>query len=87
MISVNFTDDAIQELNTLRFNHPHPKIQKRCHALWMRSQGFARSEITKVSGLSKTTYTDVVHAYAEKGTGPPHEIKTFRLPRIILKYP
>jgi hypothetical protein len=55
MITFVFTEAQKQALDYERFHHPHPRVQKKMEALWLKSQGLAHQEITKLAGISANT--------------------------------
>ena len=45
MIKIEFTEGAIQALNYERYHHPHPRVQRKMEALWLKSQGEPHNKI------------------------------------------
>ena len=41
-IEVVFTDEQKDELHYERFHHPHPRVQRKMEALWLKSQGLSQ---------------------------------------------
>jgi hypothetical protein len=39
MIYIEFTEVEKQALQYERFHHPHPRVQVKMEALWLKSQG------------------------------------------------
>ena len=48
MIQITFTKEEIDELHYERFHHPHPRVQRKMEALYLKSQKYAHKEITKL---------------------------------------
>ena len=44
MIQIKFTTDEIEKLNYERYHYPHPKVQKKMEALFLKSQGLPHSQ-------------------------------------------
>ena len=49
------TDEQQAELHYQRFHHPHPRVQKKMEALWLKSQNLAHKEICRLVGISPNT--------------------------------
>jgi hypothetical protein len=45
MIKVEFTEEQINRLPYLRFNHPHPRVQLKMEVLFLKSQELSQNEI------------------------------------------
>ena len=52
MIKIEFTQGAIQALNYERYHHPHPRVQRKMEALWLKSQGEPHNKIAQVTDIS-----------------------------------
>ena len=48
MIVIDFTQEAIEALNYQRYHHPHPRVQRKMEALWLKSQGLPHHQICGV---------------------------------------
>jgi transposase len=55
MIMIEFTDAEQQALHYERFHHPHPHVQKKMEALWLKSLGLPHKEICRLTRISKPT--------------------------------
>ncbi|PXF55456.1 MAG: IS630 family transposase, partial [Candidatus Methanogaster sp.] len=38
MIEIEFTEEEMKALDYERYCHPHPRVQRRMEALWLKSQ-------------------------------------------------
>lgn len=63
MITLEFTEAEKQSLHHERFHHPHPRVQKKMEALWLKSQGLLHQEITKLTGISPNTLRSYLQDY------------------------
>jgi hypothetical protein len=45
MISLDFTPQDIDALHHERFHHPHPRVQQKMEAIYLKSQGLLHKEI------------------------------------------
>ena len=55
MIAIDFTEEDIEALDYERYHHPHPKVQRKMEALWLKHQGLPHSQITRLAGISPNT--------------------------------
>jgi len=44
MIQINFSPEEIESLKYERYHHPHPHVQKKMEALYLKSQGIIHAE-------------------------------------------
>jgi transposase len=84
MVKLEFTADEQQCLHYERYHHPHPRVQRKMEALWLKSQGIAHRDISRLTGISSTTLTSYLRAYRDGGI---EALKTlnFRRPESDLK--
>jgi transposase len=78
MIKLEFTEAEKQSLHYERYHHPHPRVQRKMEALWLKSQGVAHSEISRLTGISSTTLTSYLRAYQEGGIETLKTIRFYR---------
>jgi transposase len=67
MIRLVFTNEEIEALEDQRFVYPHPMVQRRMEALYLKSQGLAHQEICRLCRISKATLVRCLHTYAQEG--------------------
>jgi transposase len=67
MIKIIFNEEDISALRHWRFQHPDPRVQVRMEALYLRSQGVAKTEILRLCGLSKASFHRYLKAYMVGG--------------------
>src|SRR5512143_2627769 len=78
MVKLEFTEAEQQSLHYERYYHPHPRVQRQMEALWLKSQGVAHGEISRLTGIRSTTLTSYLRAYQE---GEIEALKTVRFYR------
>jgi transposase len=78
MIKLEFTEAEQQRLNYERYHHPHPRVQRKLQALWLKSQGVAHGEISRLTGISGTTLTSYLRAYQQGGIEAVKTIRWYR---------
>ena len=78
MIKLEFTEAEQQSLNYERYHHPHPRVQRKMEALWLKSQGVAHGEMSRLTGISSTTLTSYLRAYQEGGIEALKRVRFYR---------
>lgn len=63
MIHIEFTDEDKQALHHERFHHPHPRVQKKMEALWLKSQELPHKDICRLTCISKPTLCQYLKDY------------------------
>ena len=67
MIRLEFTDKDIEELHYQRFHHPHPRVQQRMEALYLKGVGYPHQEIGHIVGVSQKTLRSYLRLYQAGG--------------------
>ncbi len=67
MITIEFTEADIDALDHERFHHPHPKVQKKMEALYLKAKGLKHCEICRLCGISKHTLVTYLKQYQRGG--------------------
>ena len=55
MIEIEFTPSEQQALNYERYHHPHPVVQRRMEALWLKSHQLPHVLIATLTGVCENT--------------------------------
>lgn len=75
MVKLEFTADERQRLHYERYYHPHPRVQRKKEALWLKSQEITHREISRLTGISST----YLRAYQDGGV---EALKTLNFRRL-----
>jgi transposase len=75
MISIEFSEADQQTLLYERFHHPHPRVQIKIEALWLKSQGMEHQIITQLVGISANTLRSYLREYQEGGIERIKEVR------------
>jgi transposase len=67
MISIDFTPQDIDALPFERFHHPHPRVQLKMEAAFLKSQGLPPQDICRLARISETTLRASLRQYQEGG--------------------
>src|SRR3990167_9133031 len=78
MIKIEFTEGDIQALNYERYHHPHPRVQRKMEALWLKSQGEPHNKIAQLTGISINVVTQYIKEYKAGGIEKLKELNFYR---------
>jgi transposase len=67
MIQIEFSEEEKQALNHERYYYPHPPVQRKMEAVWLKSQGLPHHEICRLADLSPHTLCDYLRDYQSGG--------------------
>jgi transposase len=67
MIHIDFTPEQIDSLHYERFHHPHPRVQLKMEAVYLKSQGLPRHDICRLARISENTLRSYLRQFAEGG--------------------
>jgi Homeodomain-like domain len=67
MIEIEFSAENKAELEYERFHHPHPRVQMKMEALWLKSQCVTHHVITQLVGVSANTLRSYLREYKNGG--------------------
>jgi len=84
MIRIEFTEEEIQTLNYERYHHPHPRVQRKMEALWLKSKKLQHIQIAELTSVSLNTVTEYLHEYKDGGIEKLKELN-FNKPESKLK--
>lgn len=84
MIQLSFSAAEIEQLHYERFHHPHPRVQQKMEALYLKSQGYPHQEIARLLRVTKPTLLSYLRDYETGGIAKLKEL-TFYRPQSELK--
>ena len=67
MIRIEFSQQEIDQINYERYHHPHPRVQRKIEALWLKSHRLPHKEICRLTGISMKTLQRYLLAYQQGG--------------------
>ena len=74
MDKIEFATTERNALQYWRFHHPHPRVQLKMEALYLKSQGLAPEDICRLCSISKTTFYRYRHTYYDGGIDTRKEV-------------
>jgi transposase len=78
MIHIEFTEEQINELRHERYSHPHPRVQRKMEALFLKSQGLTHGQIGKLVGVCQDTLREYFCQYQRDGIEALKAISFYR---------
>jgi hypothetical protein len=73
MDKIEFPTTERDALHYWRFHHPHPWVQRKMEALYLKSHSLAPEDIARLCAISITTFYRSLHAYRTGGIETLHE--------------
>ena len=67
MIQINFSSEEIEQLNYERYNYPHPLVQKKMEALYLKSQKISHQKICQICRITRATLIKYLKQYQNEG--------------------
>ncbi len=67
MIHLDFTPEQIDTLHHERFHHPHPRVQLKMEAVYLKSQGLPHHVICRLARISENTLRSYLRQFQEGG--------------------
>jgi len=80
MLQITFTPEERKELHNLRFNHPHPHVQKKMEVLYLKSleRKLPHELIAEIANVSQNTMLSYFRDYQTAGIEKLKEINFYR---------
>jgi transposase len=67
MIHIDFTSEQIDALHHERFHHPHPRVQLKMEAVYLKSQGLSHQDICRLTRISENTLRSYLRQFQGGG--------------------
>lgn len=77
MIKLEFSEAVIQGLHYECYHYPHPRVQRKMEALWLKSQELSHNKIAQLTGITSKTLTSYLQEYKDGGIEKLKEIKFY----------
>ena len=84
MLRLAFSETDQQALHYERYHHPHPRVQQRMEALWLKSQGFRYHQIAQLCAISANTLRSYLKLYHTGGVEALKQLN-FHCPQSLLR--
>jgi hypothetical protein len=80
MIQLEFRFEDRAALAEERFEHPHPHVQRKMEALWLKSLDLPHSLICQICCISGNTLREYFRDYQQGGIARLKEVRFYRPP-------
>src|SRR5438874_13838357 len=67
MLTIDFTPQDVDALHHERFHHPHPRVQLKMEAVYLKSQGLPHWDICRLARISENTLRTYLRQYQDGG--------------------
>jgi transposase len=78
MLQLEFSEADKHALNHERYHHPHPRVQQRMEALWLKSQGLPHQRIATLCAISGNTVRAYLKLYQAGGIEALKQLNFYR---------
>ncbi len=78
MIALEFSEQEKKDLYYERFHHPHPRVQLKIEAVWLKSQELPHQKICQLAGISGNTLRNYLQDYQAGGIEKLCQINFYR---------
>ncbi len=78
MIEIEFSEKDIEELHYERYHYPHPRVQQKMEAVYLKSQEIEHKEIRRLCRISEPTLCSYLTDYKEGGIEKLKEVKFYQ---------
>ena len=86
MIRLYFSEADKQALNYERYHHPHPRVQRKMEALWLKSHGESHQRIAQLTGLTPNMITAYLKDYKAGGIENLKKISFYQPQSELVKH-
>ena len=86
MLRLSFSDHDIDRLHYERFHHPHPRVQLKREALYLKSQGLAHKQIGELVGVCQNTLVAYFRQYQQGGVAALKKLHFYEPPSALDPY-
>lgn len=83
MIRIAFSEEEKRALDYERYHHPHPRVQRKMEALWLKSQQLSHKDICRFAGISKHTLGTYLQDYKKGGINKLKEISFYKPTSVL----
>lgn len=67
MATIQFTDEQVEQLAYERFHHPHPRVQRKMEAVFLKAKGLRLAEICDLVGVCPNTFRSWLRDFQADG--------------------
>lgn len=83
MISVEFSAEALEEIQYYSLNHPHPRVQQKMWSLWLKSHQIPHAKICELVGITDNTLRAYLRSFIEGGVEELKKLSFYRPTSVL----
>ena len=77
-MQLNFNEADLKELEYQRYHHPHPRVQRKMEALYLKAKGLPHHQISELVGICDNTLRAYFEQYQLGGVAALIQINFYR---------
>ena len=78
MLQLNFSEADLKELAYQRYHHPHPRVQRKMEAVYLKAKGLSHHQIAELVGICDNTLSAYFKQYQQGGVAALTQINFYR---------
>ncbi len=78
MRRIEFSTDDLEALERERLYYPHPRVQQKMWALWLKAHDLPHHKICELVGVTENTLRSYLDAYIQGGIEALKQLKFYR---------
>lgn len=78
MLQLNFSEAELKEIEYQRYHHPHPRVQRKMEALFLKAKGLPHHQIADLVGICDNTLSAYFKQYHQGGVAALTQINFYR---------
>lgn len=86
MIRIAFSSKDVEMLRYERWHHPHPRVQQKMWALWLKSIGVRHATICQIVDISENTLRSYLREYIKGGVNQLKQLTFFKPESLLSRY-
>jgi transposase len=78
MLQLNISEVELKEIEYQRYQHPHPRVQRKMEALYLKAKGLPHHQIAELVGICDNTLRDYFEQYQQGGVAALTQLNFYR---------
>jgi hypothetical protein len=86
MLKIEFSEADVKALHYERYHHPHPRVQRKMDALYLKSPALSHQEICHLSGITGNTLRGYLRDYQRGGIEQLKQLNFHRPESALMRH-
>ena len=78
MLQLSISETELKEIEYQRYHHPHPRVQRKMEALFLKAKGLPHHQIAELVGVCDNTLCSYFKQYQQGGVAALQHIQFYR---------